>query len=589
MKVILYMFLILAICFYPGMAQNMNESPKPERVFLHTDRNIYLAGDNLSYSIYLQGNPGMLSKYAYLVVRDRYNQPLTQVRVDIRNNLSFGNIYLPDTLHTDIYQVVCYTNYMRNEGENSYFTKEIVIANRFDNKLDTVASKDYTNPSTLLPVQHPGIETGNGNLIIHLDKKVFNTREKVKFSIETNGIPVDSVDRLSVSVGEIVPGIFDEPSISDYFNKVNKLSVTLKSGQDHPNYYREIKGSVIEGRVLFRPKSVGQSVTGKTGNENETDNYTILISTPDSIANMQYTTTGSSGSFKFLLNPYYEGKELIIRLKENANAVIELDDKFNLLHPYVPSDLLNERGIRSNIIRSLKIAEVQRYYTERAELINSAKIEHSGKIPRVYYKPYIKVFPVDYLPLPDFVEISRELLPALKIRKSNDNYILSFIDTRNKGFLNIEPIIYLDGVPINDVNQIINLGTDQIDHIDMLPVIRYYGEMSLSGILAVFTNNLEINNIQFKTPTIRYQAMSSQNFTKPKRYMPVNINNHIPDVRQVLLWDPDIIMKNKERLQIECYTSDLHGDYRITIHGITSNGLPLFGSAVFTVKSRQTE
>jgi hypothetical protein len=109
--------------------------------------------------------------------------------------------------------------------------------------------------------------------------------------------------------------------------------------------------------------------------------------------------------------------------------------------------------------------------------------------------------------------------------------------------------------------------------------------MPLSGILAVFSKNLEINNIQFKTPTIRYQAISSQSFTKPDRYIPDN-NSHVPDLRQVLLWDPEIKMHNKDKLQIEFFTSDLQGQYRISVQGLTSSGLPVNGSAIITVKSK---
>jgi hypothetical protein len=585
MKTILFTIMILLNTFLPISAQKNDELLKSERVYLHTDRDIYLAGEYLSYTLYLNGIPGQMSKYAYMVLRDRHNVPVTRVRVELTNQTAFGNIYLPDTLHSDIYQVKCYTNWMRNEGEESFFTKEIVIANRFDTKLELFDSTFYTSPRSDSPDQSSDI-TGNGNLVIHLEKQVFNTREKVMFTIEAKDIPGDSLTRLSVSVNEIAPGILNVPNISDYFSDKNKSTIG-ESGQSQYKYLPEIKESVIEGRILPVHKSGNQYVIDKWDIKTDTNTYTVLVSAPDSIANMQYTTTGLSGSFRFLLNPYYEGKELIIRLKENANAIIELDDKFKLVQPYVPSDLLNKPYIRSYLVRSLNIAKVQRYYTEQAETNTGIKIDHKAAIPRVYYTPYSRVFPADYIPLPDFIEISRELLPALKVRKSDDNYILSFIDTQNKGFPSIEPIIFLDGVPVNDANQIINLGTSQIKRIDMLPVIRYYGEMQLSGILAVFTKNLEINNIQFTTPTVRYQSLSSQNFSKPKIYIPANLNKHTPDLRQVLLWDPEIILNHKEKLQIECYTSDLQSNFLISIQGMTLKGIPVNGSAIITVKSKQ--
>jgi hypothetical protein len=474
---------------------------------------------------------------------------------------------------------------MRNEGEDSYFTKEIIILNRFDKKLERFDSTLYINPSANYAITDSVNKAENENLLIRLDKQIYKTREKVNFSIDAGNIKDDSIIKLSVSVSEIIPGSRNEPSITGYFSNSGKSEKAGESGQKQYKYQAEIKGTIIDGRIVPVQHSDNQSLYGNKNDKADTMSYTVLVSTPDTIANMQYTATDSSGSFRFLLNPYYEGKELIIRLKENESAVIDLDDKFKINKPYIPSDLFTGPGVRPYLIRSLKISEVQRYYTERFEINTGNKIEHNMAIPRVYYNPYSRVFPADYLPLPDFIEISRELLPALKVRKLNDNYVSSFIDIKNKDIPSIEPVIFLDGVPIDDVNQIINLGTNEIKRIELLPVIRYYGEMPLSGILAVFSKNLEINNIQFKTPTIRYQSISSQSFTKPDHYVPDN-NNHVPDLRQVLLWDPEIQMYNKEKLQIECYTSDLHGKYRISVQGLTSGGLPVNGSAIFTVKSK---
>ena len=586
MKYVLLTLLILSNSFCLATAQINSESVKTESVYLHTDKNIYIAGENLFYALYLKGSPGRISKYVYMVLRDRYNRPVTQSRVEINNLTAFGNVYIPDTLRSDIYQLICYTNSMRNEGENSYFTREIVVANRFDKKLELFDSTLYTGQEVPSPDQYFSHKTGNENLIIQIDKQVFSPGEKVTFSIETKNITQDSLTRLSVSVNEILPGIPDEPSIVDYFSDNNKATEPENLIQYHSNYQSEINGASIQGRILAVRKSDNRSAIDNRVSEADNKPYTLLISTPDSIANMQFATTDSSGAFRILLNPYYEGKELIIRLKENANAIIELDDNFKFIQPFVPSDLLNVRGIKSYLIRSINIYDVKRYYNIKTEIDSVKASRQSAAIPRVYYRPNSRVFPADYLQLPDFVEISRELLSSMKVRKSDDNYIMSFTDPQIKGFRNVEPVVFLDGVPVNDINQIINLGSGQIRCIDMLPAIRYFGEMSFAGILAVYSKNMEINNIQFTTPGIRYQALSSQNNTKPDLYIPTSVNKHIPDVRQMLLWKPDLILHNKEKQQIECYASDLRANYRITIQGITSSGLPISGSAIFTVKSK---
>ena len=586
MKYFLFTLLILSNNFCLIQAQNNRESQQPERVYLQSDREIYIAGDNLFYSIYIHGIPDLISRYAYLVLRDRNNVAVARERVELKNQMAYGNLFLHDTLPTNVYQLVCYTNFMRNEGEDSFFTKEIIIANRFDKNPELIDSINNFNRFSGLPANDSDSISENGNLIIHLDKKDFKPREKVIFSLETRNLYGDSIKNISVCVREIVPGIFRDASISDYFKNNTEHDVSSRSGGNHSDYHREINESVIEGKVVALSKSDNQSGSIERTIQKDTVNYTILVSTPDSIANLQYTSTDSTGSFCIFLNHYYEGKELILRVKENSNASIEIEDKFKLTKPFNPSGLINNPVLRSYLFRILKIAEVQKYYNEKKELISVKSVSNPVSVPRVYYKPYSRVFPGDYLPLPDFTEISRELLPASRIRKINDHYTLNFIDFRNKDIPKLEPVIFLDGVLIDDVDQIINFGTSQIKRVDILPVIRYYGEMSLPGILSVTSKKLEINNIQFKTPVVMYQALSGQSSDIPRKFMPAGLDNHVPDVRQSLLWDPLVSLRNKEKKQIECFTSDLSGIFEIKIQGMTSKGIPVNCSAIITVKTK---
>jgi hypothetical protein len=110
--------------------------------------------------------------------------------------------------------------------------------------------------------------------------------------------------------------------------------------------------------------------------------------------------------------------------------------------------------------------------------------------------------------------------------------------------------------------------------------------MSYTGILSLFSKNLIINNIQFKTPVIRYQALTSQPYTKPEAFNTTNTIDHNPDLKQLLLWEPDCILKKNETMQLECYSSDLTGKYRIIIQGITSTGKPLYASTVISIKPK---
>lgn len=581
MRTVLYSLLILLINLLPVSSQDSYNSLKPEMIFVHTDRNIYLAGDNLYYTMYIKEDPAQINRYAYLLIRDHNNSIVTHVRLEINNQKSFGNIVLSDTLKTGYYQLVCYTNLMRN-AEETFFRKELVIANRFDDKLeqfpDSVSNTAMISSDNL---SHDGPDR-NQNIIINMNRQIFKPRELISFSIENKDQKGDQTASLSVSVSEFVPGTPTVPDISDYFESPKESTGVNSVNLVECKFKPEFTGAVLQGRVI--PDN--RSVSGSNTPPHIPNRYTVFLSTVDSIANLQYTTTDSLGSFGFNLNPWYEGKEVIIKLKERAYATLKLDYKTNLASPFSPSGAYNVKGMKDYLLNRIKIAQVQRYYNKIVASDTTMLADPRITVPRVYNKHYLTIVPSDYLELQDFVEISREIIPGLKIRKKNDTYVSGYTSLQYQSDTDDEPTIFLDGIPIDDVNQIITLGTNDIKSIEIISVIRFLGALSFPGILSVSSNNMEINNIRFKTPAIRYQVPESQFFTNPKPFMPEQIIEYYPDLRQVLLWEPELIHKNPGKQIIECYASDLEGTYKINIQGISDNGDPLSGSAVFKIQSR---
>ncbi|MBN1180737.1 MAG: hypothetical protein JXB49_00520 [Bacteroidales bacterium] len=106
-----------------------------ERVFLNLDKDIYLAGEDLHFSILCYDDnyklPVNLSKIVYIELFDQDNTPLVQQKIFLDGAIGGGSLLIPKTCKTNYYYVRAYTNYMKNYGEQYFYMDRIKIVNPF--------------------------------------------------------------------------------------------------------------------------------------------------------------------------------------------------------------------------------------------------------------------------------------------------------------------------------------------------------------------------------------------------------------------------------------------------------------------------
>ncbi len=108
-----------------------------EEIFIHTDRDVYVAGEEMWFNSYLfdrqTGKPSSRSKVAYFELLNPDNVSVVQKRLLIRDGICPGNAHLPDTLSSGTYTCRIYTNWMKNFLPENAFMKNIIIVNPFRN------------------------------------------------------------------------------------------------------------------------------------------------------------------------------------------------------------------------------------------------------------------------------------------------------------------------------------------------------------------------------------------------------------------------------------------------------------------------
>jgi len=548
-----------------------------ETAWLQTDRNIYIAGENVFFKLYLlDANTHKLShisKIAYLVLRDNYNKPVVRIKLKLERGTAYGSFALPDSLKSGTCQITVFTNWMRNSGESSFFTKEIFVANRFDKELP--ALNNLFNSSGNVDIGSEQTPLNKNSLAVLTDKTEYNKREKICLSLEfPKNIPGDTA-RLSISVFEIAPGIINGNSNDKYL--IHESENSVSSINPDERFLPEMKGEIIQGHVI--DQETNEVVANKC----------VFLSANDTMVNLQYTFTDSGGMFRFQLNDYYYGKDLYFSVKEipaGKKFKIIPEDKFELNNNFKPIPTEGSQALKAFILKSQDIVTIQKAYEAENAIKTGKQSAAALSFFQLYYKTNYCIYPADFVPLNDFAEIAKEILPPqFSLNKHSEGYTAYLADESRHMYFDQEPLVFLDGVYIDNVNQVMKLGSDKVQRVELVCSSYNFGEFIFPGILAVFSKTYEIRNIQPNESTIRIQLQDFHAYSdfKGPAYS-IETESSQPDFRQHLYWNPTIEFSGSHYRLPEFYASDHSGDYMIGIEGITSAGIPLHATTMIRVK-----
>ncbi|HEY5464821.1 MAG TPA: hypothetical protein VIJ95_16280 [Hanamia sp.] len=195
----------------------------PEKVYAQTDKYNYIAGQTLWFSIYSIsfGVPNDLSKIVYLqLISLQKGNVITQTNLPIDGGMSHGNILLPDSLKTGVYELRCFTEWMLNFDEHSIFHKAIYVQN-------------ITDQGIQYKIKHANINHSYVDFFPEGGDLIAGNPCKVAFkAIDSIGLPVeirgeiydekgDSIARLQTFHDGMGEFTFTPAKQHQYFAKIN--------------------------------------------------------------------------------------------------------------------------------------------------------------------------------------------------------------------------------------------------------------------------------------------------------------------------------------------------------------------------------
>ncbi|WP_312788614.1 hypothetical protein [Sphingobacterium sp.] len=172
--------------------QQAQKTHLQEKLYLHLDKNSYVAGETIWFKIYCTvGVENLLSNgskvvYVELIGADQRKAKL--IKIPLYNGLGVGDIALPDTLTEGSYRLRAYTNWMRNDEAIYFFDRTLAIGNGRSDQVFTQTTWEPTEQGGRYKLelrnfaQVPIINT-DVNMTFTLDGKILQTTK-----VRTDGL-----------------------------------------------------------------------------------------------------------------------------------------------------------------------------------------------------------------------------------------------------------------------------------------------------------------------------------------------------------------------------------------------------------------
>ncbi len=186
-----------------------------EEVYIHTDRDEYIAGEIIWFNARvidrLSMNPSVLSRIVYLEVLNSENKPVIQKKVKVESGAGAGMAVLPDTLSSGDYMIRARTRYMKNFFPHNCFTRQITVFNAINIspvkrraeincllKKETDSSPSGTTEKERKPVD---IVNNTDSLVILVKSHETETGQTEKYCylfVQTHGV-IDVNEKINLS------------------------------------------------------------------------------------------------------------------------------------------------------------------------------------------------------------------------------------------------------------------------------------------------------------------------------------------------------------------------------------------------------
>ena len=524
------------------------QSVTSEKLHLYADRDYCLSGDTVWFKVHLQEEIEAGSNVARVQLFSHKGAVISTVAVLSEQQWAEGFVHVPDSLSTGVYFISAFINEYRY-AEEKRKAKTVFVYNRFQEDVNEILVADPSLVDAFRGKQE--------NIEIETKEQYYLTRDKVSGSVKLSTdeiehavLSIKMLDPLAVANGGIVTFNTDiEPSVVPSF--------------------AEKDGLLISGRVL--------------NDRNEAQkNALVLLSISSEPPYFDYCVSDENGGYNFFLKNAVGTADIVVQAMgaKNQNFVVETMPNTLGLKTEIPMErkFLNpeQRQFVKNVVKANFINKL--FNATRLSRPDTFNMPPPYPIP-FYGIPTKRVTPGEFFDLPDFREISRELLHGIQYRTRNDQITIRLLNLDRGQFFANEPLRMLNGIPVFKNEYFTNLKSTDISYIDIVQSQRVFGDLQIDGVLAVSLVDKTNPWLAQQNNLFSYKVDCLQT-KKPIAYLKEQeTNSKQPSIKHSYLWE-----QLSGDTDFEIKLSDLKGKLEISVEGVTKNNQAFKTSKIIEVK-----
>ena len=560
MKRILSLYFLL-LCVLPlAGAERIRE-----RVYVSTDREVYVAGDFVWMSAWCvdvsTGRLSSFSKTAYVEIHSPDGMVQT-AKIALSGGRGAGRLTLPTTLPTGNYRLFAYTRLGASEegfdpvpGARTLSVFNTLSTERTEGGVELVqeAPRAPSVPSAGALSIQTGEAAASGSTRLQLTN---NGSETLAFSLS-----VRHDDGIPAPAGE---------HVADFVRGIRRLPAARGFDED---VIPEYEGEIIRARVTG---------TDAAGVRAVRDKY-AFISSPGNGEDLYTESVDSEGNAQFFTANIYGDKDMFLEIQD-----LERDNicHLELISPFLdfPAGELPPLQLYDGWGPALELRGLGMQLEKNfdADTLYTAL---PARMHRVFdERECVRYILDDYTRFPLMEELFIEFIPELRIRRVNGKRELQIHLSDHLGgfyFQSGYSLVLLDGIPVLDHEKIFAYDPLLVHHIDIYTDAYFLGIRSFSGVVNFVTYKGTLPSMKFED---NVRVVDFQGCSLPLAYTCEGVGSDYPDFRQTIYWHPLLTLAPGESATVECKTPAYSGRFEVFAEGLSEAGEAVCARATLDVR-----